>query len=130
MRNLTIAVALALAPSVAVADHNHGGHGRSDHAAQEAAPTMLSASTPSDGAVLAEAPRAVALMFAHPVALQNVTVAGPSGPVNTAFRPAGAASARYTIALPTGLAPGAYEARWTASGDGHQMNGIIRFTVQ
>jgi methionine-rich copper-binding protein CopC len=128
MKRLIIAAALGLAPGIAAADHNHGGHDR--HPARGVAQTMLSASTPSDGAVLAEAPRTLALMFAHPVTLQSVSVIGPSGPVNAAFQPANAAAATYNIALPTGLAAGAYEARWTASGEGHQMNGVIRFTVQ
>jgi methionine-rich copper-binding protein CopC len=127
MRHFIIATALALAPGTALADHNHGGH---DQHAHGAAQTMLAGSTPSDGAVLAEAPRSLALMFAHPVALQTVVVTGPSGPVTTGFRQADAAAARYTIALPAGLGAGNYEARWTASGDGHQMNGVIRFVVQ
>jgi methionine-rich copper-binding protein CopC len=127
MRRFIIAAALALAPGAALADHNHGGH---DQHAHGAAQSMLAASTPSDGAVLAEAPRSLALMFAHPVALQSVVVTGPSGAVTTSFRQADAAAARYSIALPAGLAAGNYEARWTASGEGHHMNGVIRFAVQ
>ena len=126
MKHLFIAAALALAPGAAFADHNHGGHRQRAHGAAQ---SMLTASTPSDGAVLAEAPGALALMFAHPVTLQSVAVAGPSGPVATAFRQSEAA-ANYTIALPPGLAAGAYEARWIASGNGHQMNGVVRFVVQ
>ena len=129
MKRLIVAAATvaALAPSVAVADHNHGAD---DHHAHTAAQTMLTASTPSDGAILAEAPRSLALMFEHPVVLQNLVITGPSGTVNTEFRRSEASAARYTIALPGGLAAGNYQARWSASGEGHQMNGVIRFVVQ
>lgn len=127
MRHLFIAAALALAPGAALADHNHGGHG--GHGAHDAAPTMLSASTPSDGAVLAEAPRSLSLLFQHPVTLQSVRVTGPAGAVATDFRESNA-STRYAIGLPSRLAAGAYEAHWTASAEGHQMTGVIRFTVQ
>lgn len=59
MRRLMMAAALALAPAAAFADHNHGVHGQHAHGAAQA---MLAASTPSDGAVLAEAPRVLALI--------------------------------------------------------------------
>lgn len=130
MKRLIIAAVIALAPGAALADHSHGGRGQSGNGAHGAAQSMLIASTPSDGVVLAEAPRTLALMFAHPVALESVSITGPSGPVNSAFRPATAAGASYNIALPAGLAAGPYVARWTASGEGHQMTGVIRFTVQ
>jgi len=132
MKRLLFAAALALAPAGAAwADHNHGhgqqdhgGHG--DHAAQDG---MLAASTPADGAIVATAPRALALTFAHPVVLQTVAVTGPNGPVQASFRRPNAATLSYSIALPA-LAAGVYEARWTASGQGHAMSGVVRFTVQ
>jgi methionine-rich copper-binding protein CopC len=127
MRRIFIAAVVAMAPTAASADHNHG---QSQHADHNAAAQMLAASTPSDGAVLAEPPRTLALTFAHPVVLQTVAITGPnSAPVNASFRPTNAAAASHSIALPA-LASGAYEARWTASGGGHTMDGVVRFTVQ
>lgn len=129
MNRILFAVAVALTPMAARADHNHS-HGQDQHAVHGAAAQMLAASTPSDGAVLAEAPRTLALTFAHPVMLQTVAITGPNGsPVNATFRRPNAPTASYSVALPA-LASGAYEARWTASGSGHSMNGVVRFTVQ
>lgn len=129
MKHLIIAAALALAPAgVAWADHNHA-HGQTDHGDHSASTGMLAASTPSDGAVLAAAPRTLALTFAHPVVLQTVAITGPNGPVRATFRRPNAAAAGYSVALPT-LEAGAYEARWNATGQGHNMNGVVRFTVQ
>jgi methionine-rich copper-binding protein CopC len=129
MHRLIIAAAMAFSPAMASADHNHGNQSQRGHV-HDATPTMLTASTPSDGAVLAEAPQVLALMFAHPVTLQAVSITGPAGPVNTSFRPPSEIAASYTIPLPSGLAAGNYEARWSASSDGHEMSGVIRFIVQ
>lgn len=129
MKRILFAVVVAMTPAVAWADHNHS-HGQDQHATHGATAQMLAASTPSDGAVLAEAPRTLAFTFAHPVMLQTVAIAGPDGsPVSATFRRPNAPTASYSVALPT-LASGAYEARWTASGSGHSMNGVVRFTVQ
>lgn len=121
-----LTVGLTLAAGVpALAQHE--GHGGA-HAMGET--QMLASSTPADGAVLAEAPRTLALTFAHPVTLQTVAITGPDGePVRATFRRPAAAAAAYAIALPE-LGSGAYEARWTASGMGHEMAGTLRFTVQ
>ena len=130
MRTILIAAAFALsAPVAAFADHAHGDHAahaaHGDHGAMQ----MLAGSTPADGAVLAGAPRSLALTFAHPVILRTVSITGPAGPVRANFRRPSAATASYSVALPA-LAAGAYEARWTASGEGHDMEGVIRFTIQ
>lgn len=90
---------------------------------------MLAGSMPTDGAVLAQAPRTLALTFAHPVVLQTVAITGPNGPVRASFRRPSAATASYSVALPA-LGEGTYEARWTATGQGHNMQGVVRFTVQ
>lgn len=129
MKHIVIALAMATAPMAAWADHNHG-QAQDQHADHSATTQMLAASTPSDGAVVADAPRTLALTFAHPVMLQTVAITGPNGsPVTATFRRPNAPTSSYAVALPT-LASGAYEARWTASGAGHSMNGVIRFTVQ
>ncbi len=110
----------------------HDGHaGHSGQPTNEAdAGDMLASSNPADGAVLAESPRTLALAFAHPVILQTVAVTGPDGaPVRATFRRPSGATAAYSVALPQ-LAPGVYQARWTASGMGHEMSGTLGFTVQ
>lgn len=129
MKKIILAAALMLAPtSAAWADHNHA-HGGDDHSQHGASAQMLAGSTPADGAVLAQAPRTLALTFAHPVVLQTVAITGPAGPVRATFRRPNAATASYSVALPT-LSAGAYEARWTATGQGHSMEGVVRFSVQ
>ncbi|ANP46747.1 copper resistance CopC family protein [Candidatus Viadribacter manganicus] len=130
MKRILFALAMVAAPMPAFADHTHE-HGQDQHADHNAASSqMLAASTPSDGATLAVAPRTMALTFAHPVMLQTVAITGPNNtPVNASFRRPSAPTGAYSVALPA-LAAGAYEARWTASGAGHSMNGVIRFTVQ
>lgn len=116
---------LASAPAFAQHD-GHEGHG----VATMDETQMLASSTPADGAVLNEAPRTIALRFAHPVMLQTVSVTGPEGaPVRATFRRPNAATSSYSIALPD-LASGAYEARWTASGMGHDMAGQLQFIVE
>jgi methionine-rich copper-binding protein CopC len=127
MKRILFAAVMAMAPMAAWADHNHG---QAQHADHNATAQMLAASTPSDGAVLAEAPRTLALTFAHPVMLQTVAITGPNNtPVSANFRRPNAATTSYSIALPA-LVSGAYEARWTASGGGHAMDGVVRFTIQ
>lgn len=127
MKRILLVLVMAAAPMAAWANH---GHGDNQHAGHNATAQMLAASTPSDGAVLAAAPRTLALTFAHPVMLQTVAITGPNGsPVNATFRRPNAPAASYSVALPA-LDSGAYEARWAASGGGHEMNGVIRFTVQ
>lgn len=128
MKRILCAAVLASLPMAAWADHNHG-HGE-QHAGHGATTQMLAASTPSEGAVLAQSPPTLALTFAHPVILQTVAITGPDGaPVGATFRRPNAPAASYSVALPA-LTSGAYEARWTASGGGHAMDGVIRFTVQ
>lgn len=127
MRNFLMAaiVALALAPPAARAQHDHGHDGHATASTQ-----MLAASTPSDGSELTVAPRTLALTFAHPVMLQTVAITGPDGaPVAATFRRQSTPTTAYSVALPA-LASGAYEARWTATGAGHTMNGVVRFSVR
>jgi methionine-rich copper-binding protein CopC len=91
---------------------------------------MLVSTAPADGAELNEAPRTLALNFAHPVMLHTVSITGPDGaPVRATFRRQSAPVASWAIALPA-LVSGAYRARWSASGDGHQMQGELGFVVR
>lgn len=106
---------------------DHGGHG--DHAASNETGDMLASSTPADGAVLSTSPRSLSLTFTHPVVLQTVAITGPQGPVRGSFRRTNAPASTFAVALPETLAHGSYEARWTATGHGHDMQGVIRFTI-
>jgi copper transport protein len=125
-----------MAPALAHHNANHGdeqaAHAGMNHAQPDAMATdqMLRASTPANGATLAQAPRTLALSFTHPVVLQTVAITGPGGaPVRGTFRRPSGAATSYAVALPA-LTSGAYLARWTASGQGHTMNGVIRFSVR
>ncbi len=103
------------------------GMSAAEHAAMG---EMLMSSTPANGAVLAQAPRSLALTFMHPVMLQTVAITNAQGaPLRATFRRPPAATTRYAVALPT-LTSGAYTARWTATGGGHTMQGTLTFTVR
>jgi hypothetical protein len=103
------------------------GMNAAEHAAMG---EMLKSSMPSNGAVLAQAPRSLALTFMHPVTLQTVAIANAqSAPVRATFRRPSAPTTNYAIALPA-LTSGVYTARWTASGGGHNMQGTLTFTVR
>lgn len=117
MKKLLIAVALAFSVTPALADDSHGDSGEV-------------VSIPADDAVLSEAPRELSLTFEHPVILQRVVVHGPGHvdiPAN--FTASAASAANYTIPLPQ-LATGAYEVHWNATGEGHDMEGTLHFTIR
>lgn len=131
MKQLVSVVAAAvLAATPAMAQHSgHGGH-TAPPVASQSSDDMLASSNPTDGAVLAEAPRALSLIFAHPVMLQTVVITGPNdAPVRGTFRRPASPTSTYAVALPE-LAAGQYRARWTASGHGHQMAGELSFTIE
>lgn len=117
MRGLIIAVALAFASTPALAQESHG----------DASEVV---SVPADDAVLAQAPRTLALTFEHPVVLTRIQLHGPGhASIPVAFTPSTANAAAYTIPLPT-LSSGAYEVHWNATGAGHAMEGLLHFTVR
>jgi len=123
-----LAAALATASPARAQHDGHSAHHMPSTSASAAG--MLASSTPADGAVLAEAPRTLALTFAHPVMLQTVVVAGPGdAPIRATFRRAAAPTSTWSVALPA-LQPGAYRVRWTANGGGHAMQGELSFTLQ
>ncbi len=106
---------------------DHANMSASEHAAMGA---MLTSSVPADGAVLTQAPRALALTFMHPVMLQTVAITNAQGaPVRATLRRPAAATKNYAIALPA-LTAGVYTARWSATGGGHTMQGSLSFTVR
>jgi methionine-rich copper-binding protein CopC len=111
----------------ASAPHQASGGGHGHGAATE---SMLASSTPADGATLATAPRTLSLRFVHPVTLQTVAIANAAGaPVRASFRRPTVPTTGYSIAL-SPLSSGVYTAKWTATGDGHAMQGALTFTVR
>lgn len=118
MKRFIVALALALAPApAAFAQEAHGDNAEV-------------VSVPADDAVLVQAPSNISLTFEHAVVLTSVEVhAAGEVVVPVSFTAASAASTTYSIPLPA-LASGAYEVHWSATGDGHAMEGTLHFTVQ
>lgn len=134
-RSFLAAVALAatLAPvSLAHAQAQaHQGMPMQDHTAMVAAPSLNAVTTtPADNAMLAAAPTAFSVTFAHAMTLSSLKLTGPGGQAMDVAVPGDASPATTVRApLPT-LAAGSYSAAWAAAGaDGHQMNGVVRFMV-
>lgn len=117
MKASILALALAATAAPALAQDAHGDAGEV-------------ASIPADDAVLTQAPSAIALTFDHPVVLTKVELHGPGHTdIALAFTAQANAAASYSIPLPA-IGSGAYEIHWTASSDGHAMEGVIHFAVQ
>jgi copper transport protein len=97
-----------------------------------AAHARLVSTAPEQGAVLAVAPTQVVLRFTETVRLgpDAVRVIGPGGrPVDLPTAPRSADGA-VTVALPAGLANGAYDVSWRVlSDDAHPVAGALAFTV-
>ncbi|MGI5214155.1 copper resistance CopC family protein [Plantactinospora sp. CA-290183] len=108
-----VAVSCALLPAGPAAAHN-----------------SLTGSDPRKGARLAQAPAQVRLTFLSRLdpATTRVTVTGPDNVAATSGRPRFAGS-RVTVPVRPGAA-GLYIVRYqVASGDGHPIEGEVRFTV-
>ncbi|AXG78825.1 copper resistance CopC/CopD family protein [Streptomyces paludis] len=95
----------------------------------------LTGSTPEDGAVVATAPKDIALSFSEQVSLGNdsIRVLDPdSKRVDTAkIRDmSGGGTVRYGVDLQTGLADGTYTVAWRAvSADSHPIAGAFTFSI-
>ena len=92
----------------------------------------LEQSRPLDGAVLAQAPDKLELVFRHPVHLASVVLspAGGGDVIAIATGHMDKAIERYELPLPR-LAPETYTVDWRAlAGDGHVMSGSFSFTVR
>lgn len=117
MKHLILAGALALCATPALAQETHGN-------------SAELVSVPADDAVLSAAPPALSLTFEHAVVLTEVQVHGPGHTaIPITFTASAAAATNYSIPLPA-LGSGAYEVHWTATGDGHTMDGTVHFTVR
>ena len=129
MLTITAAAALLAGPALA---HNHAGKAGAAHAKGHGAAhgAMLKASSPANGSVVRGSPRSLTLSFAHPMTLKSVALTGPDGrTVPVAVKP-GRAAAQASVALPA-RKPGAWRAAyWAAGADGHDMTGLVRFTVR
>lgn len=138
IRTLSIAaVALTLgAPALAqhaghgaapAVDHSKMDHSKMNHG--DAQSSMLKSSTPANGAVVQGSPATLALTFAHPVLLQNVTLVNAAGKTTKVAVPATkTATDSYQLKLPK-LGKGAYTVNWNAGGQ-HAMSGRLGFQVR
>jgi methionine-rich copper-binding protein CopC len=113
-------------------DHSKMNHGSMNHGQMQhggAQNSMLKSSTPANGAVLQGSPATLALSFAHPVVLQNVTLVNAAGKTTKVAVPATAAATdTYQLKLPK-LGKGAYTVNWNAGGQ-HVMSGRLSFQVR
>ena len=90
--------------------------------------TQLSASTPANEAVVAQAPDEISLTFSEAVRLTAVSVM--SEHANHKLEISLSEPARDFVLSVPALAPGDYTIQWRAlSEDTHVMSGEIRFTV-
>ena len=91
----------------------------------------LEGSRPADGAVLAQAPDKLELVFSHPVHLASVVLSPAGGdPITIASAHMDKAIGRYALSLPR-LARETYMVDWRAlASDGHVMSGSFSFTVR
>jgi copper transport protein len=88
-------------------------------------------STPADGAVLADSPRAVTVVFDDVVRVGsgNAAVANATGASVLSGKPTADLDV-LTIPLRPGLRRGAYSVRWSiVSNDGHLERGVLAFAV-
>jgi methionine-rich copper-binding protein CopC len=111
-------LALFATTPMALAQHDHGGHGA--HSAVQ--------TTPADGAMGA-APETFSATFEHPMRLTGLVITPRGGDPIAVTIPQSTAATTASVALPR-LAPGNYTFAWTASGaDNHTMTGRVRYMV-
>ncbi|MEO7814495.1 MAG: copper resistance CopC family protein [Sphingomicrobium sp.] len=90
--------------------------------------SILARSTPSNGSTVTAPVNQLALHFARPARLLEVTVDGPDG-LSPMMVTAAGETKDYTIPLP-GLGAGTYRVNWKASAAGSPYAGVISFTVR
>lgn len=94
--------------------------------------SLLSASTPAEGAVIAASPAEIALRFNEPVQLTALRLFAADG-AEWPLRRTRDLAPRPAHAVPLGrpLSPGAWRVVWRAiSADGHEIGGTLRFRVE
>lgn len=92
--------------------------------------TSLTSAVPADGAVMHEAPQALALGFTEDAQLLKLELVDAAGQtIDIAFTPSGDARKTFNVPLPALKAAG-YKVNWTVLGkDGHKVEGSLQFTV-
>lgn len=116
-KRISLAFAFALASSTLLAPGLATAH------------AALKTSSPTNGAVLAKAPKTFDLEFGHPAKLTRFRLTKESKEIALPIDREAAASTTFKIPLPA-LQRGKYEARWSTLGeDGHAMTGSVSFTV-
>lgn len=93
-----------------------------------AAHTRMTASVPTDGAVLTEAPEAIELKFGAPMRLTSLVLKDSNGEIPVEL-PKTDTAATARVSIPA-LDNGKYSVAWRAlGGDGHVMSGEFSFTI-
>jgi methionine-rich copper-binding protein CopC len=91
----------------------------------------IKTTTPSDEAVMHEAPAELMLSFTDSTYLMTVEVNNAQGEnVLTDFSAPQEAASSFSVALPAGLAVGVYTVQWMVIGDDtHEVKGQFTYTV-
>lgn len=92
--------------------------------------SMVSSSTPSDGATVAASPASIEVAFSAPMRTVNVTLSRADGTAYDVSAVGGrSASDRLAVELPP-LPAGDYQLEWRGlSGDGHTLSETLTFTI-
>jgi methionine-rich copper-binding protein CopC len=90
----------------------------------------LRSSVPANHAVLAEAPRAITLVFNEAAQLARLVLVTGAHEIALTLDTGAKPARSITVALPA-LAPGKYDVTWSAlsPSDGHVMKGFFDFTL-
>lgn len=101
-------------------------------AGRAGAHSLLLASTPAEGAALAEAPAEILLRFNEPVRLTALRLFAADNAEWPLRRPRDMAPRpEHRAAIGRDLTPGAWRAVWRAiSADGHEIGGTLRFRLE
>lgn len=126
IRTIAFAATMAFAGAAAAQDP-HAGHAGMQPQTAPAASGIVT--TPADGAMTHGSPERFTVTFPHPMILKTVTLTAEGQTPIVVTAPDAPAAATVGVTLPR-LAPGTYNAAWTADGpDGHKMSGSISFMV-
>ncbi|MBL4580175.1 MAG: copper resistance protein CopC [Gammaproteobacteria bacterium] len=91
--------------------------------------TALTEATPSDGAMLMQAPENLHLKFTETVRLLKVVVTLNEKEIEIDFTPSSTAANQFSVALPK-LEHGHYSVAWSVLGaDSHNVQGELSFMV-
>ncbi len=95
-----------------------------------AAHSPLDTANPTDGQIVAEAPKELTLAFKGNIRLTRVTITGADLKRDLSLDGFAGFLSDYAIPLPT-LGQGSFQIEWRGLGDdGHPMKGTLSFVVQ